>query len=492
MGRNRLAELVTPEKTLTYFIQRAREDVHFFANFVFGYMNADIHREWHALAEKHDRLILHAPIDHGKTEQMAIVRVLWLIGRNPNIRIAICSSTLDPQALKIVSQIKRVIEESEFYHMVFPHIKPGKPWLSDRITVQRKSLSKDATVQACGIGGSILGSRLDLVIVDDGVSSDNTWSARQREKTLEYIQSDLLSRIVDGGRFIAIGTAWHRDDALFVLGRRQRFKHVLYKAVMPGKKLLWPKRNPDDKFGWSLKRVAQKRSELGEASFQRQIMNEPRSDATAWCKEAWIEKCVDRDLMPGMRADPQRYWVVTGVDPAVGKRSSKDRTCLFTIAVHRETRQRVVLDVRSGNWTGPEILAQIEEVHRSFGSTVYLEDNSAQDYLRQFLIGGDPAFPIHAHHTSINKADENTGIVSVFTELERGAWRFFDPEQWEELGAWVSECLEYHPRDHTGDRLMASWIAREGARALEKESVPIAVSPMWVDRDGVWHGGSNR
>ena len=29
---------------------------------------------------------------------------------------------------------------------------------------------------------------------------------------------------------------------------------------------------------------------------------------------------------------------------------------------------------------------------------------------------------------------------------------------------WVDEILYYDPVSHTGDRLMASWIAREGAR----------------------------
>ncbi len=33
-----------------------------------------------------------------------------------------------------------------------------------------------------------------------------------------------------------------------------------------------------------------------------------------------------------------------------------------------------------------------------------------------------------------------------------------------EVDAWVNEMLYYDPRSHTGDRLMASWFAREAAR----------------------------
>jgi hypothetical protein len=33
-----------------------------------------------------------------------------------------------------------------------------------------------------------------------------------------------------------------------------------------------------------------------------------------------------------------------------------------------------------------------------------------------------------------------------------------------EILDWISELLFFDPREHTGDRVMASWFAREGAR----------------------------
>ena len=37
-----------------------------------------------------------------------------------------------------------------------------------------------------------------------------------------------------------------------------------------------------------------------------------------------------------------------------------------------------------------------------------------------------------------------------------------------EVLAWIQEMLYYDPEAHTGDRLMASWFAREAARGFER------------------------
>ena len=56
----------------------------------------------------------------------------------------------------------------------------------------------------------------------------------------------------------------------------------------------------------------------------------------------------------------------------------------------------------------------------------------------------------------------------MFTEMKNGAWVFpcdasgKCPTEFEKL---FDECMYYQPPPaHTGDRLMAMWIAREGSR----------------------------
>jgi hypothetical protein len=64
--------------------------------------------------------------------------------------------------------------------------------------------------------------------------------------------------------------------------------------------------------------------------------------------------------------------------------------------------------------------------------------------------------------TGKNKPDPRYGVSSLATELEAGQWVLSPDEP--ELVAWKAECMNYSPGTHTGDRLMASWFAREGSR----------------------------
>jgi hypothetical protein len=83
----------------------------------------------------------------------------------------------------------------------------------------------------------------------------------------------------------------------------------------------------------------------------------------------------------------------------------------------------------------------------------------------------DVAVPIRAHTTGVNKHQRIHGVAGVFLELENGAWLIpTDPETNRcppMVQEWIEEILDYKPPPaHTGDGLMASWLARAEARAM--------------------------
>jgi hypothetical protein len=126
-----------------------------------------------------------------------------------------------------------------------------------------------------------------------------------------------------------------------------------------------------------------------------------------------------------------------------------------------------VLDVRSGRWTGPRILEELIDVYRRFGSIIMVESNAAQDYLAQFA-SELVALPLKKHYTGVNKRDWQWGIESLGTEFQQGKWIIPCDQNMvpnEEVASWLREATSYVPTEHTGDRLMASWISREAARS---------------------------
>lgn len=460
-------------------LQMAREDPNEFIEYVLRdeatnepVKQAPIHEKMQATLNENDRCIIWAHIEAAKTSNVSIGRVLFEIGKNPNIRIGILSNTMR-QSQKILRSISQYIERPGPIHEVFPKLQPGPRWNATSITVDRDSTSKDPTVQALGAGvGSVLGARLDLVVIDDVLTIDNTRTEQQRTNLREWYTSNIAGRLVKNGRIWVVGTAFHPDDLLHWLAKNPQFKWVRFPVIDEFNRISWPER-------WPLERIKAKELEVGPHEAARQLYCRALDDSEARFKREWIEVCLKRGMGKkqayALQKLPPGYKTVTGVDLGVSKKASSDLTVLFTIIVH-PNGDKEVLSIESGRWTGPDILERIVDTQRRFESTIIVENNQAQQFIVDFVKASNIALPIMSFTTGKNKHDVNYGVESMATELSKGQWIIpsvdgLTPAS-KEISAWISELLFYSPASHTGDRLMASWIAREGAR-LRKNVVSV-------------------
>lgn len=170
-------------------------------------------------------------------------------------------------------------------------------------------------------------------------------------------------------------------------------------------------------------------------------------------------------MLNALATIPPGCAVYTGVDLAIQQHSGADLTVFFTILVHPDGT-REVLNIESGRLAGPEIVQKIQQIHHRYQGIVYVENNAAQDFIVQFTRYGS-AVPVKPFTTGRNKAHPEFGVEGLAAEMAAGKWIIpsgggrLHPE----VDAWINELLYYDPRSHTGDRLMASWFAREAARA---------------------------
>jgi hypothetical protein len=157
--------------------------------------------------------------------------------------------------------------------------------------------------------------------------------------------------------------------------------------------------------------------------------------------------------------------VFTGVDLGVQRKDSNDETSLFTIKLEAGGLRRV-LRIESGRWTGPEILHRVEQTFLAFGSIFIVENNAAQQYIIDFTKESELVIPVIPFTTGRNKAHPEFGVESVGAEMANGKWLIpnTNGRTDDEVSEWITELLFYDPREHVGDRVMASWFAREGAR----------------------------
>lgn len=440
-----------------------------------------LHREWQKFLDENPWAVLVAPVEHGKTTQL-IARVLFEMGRNPNIRIGWISDS-EEQALTVVGQIRRYIEESDRLHEVFPKLvrssRVGHIWNKHALEIERSPFIRNPTLRAYGSGTKIAGARLDIVICDDILNLENTLTLEACQKTIHWFDVMVLTRAQDDpetgkrAKLWIVGTPFTDNDILHELPKRQSFVSRVFSCVQ----------NPDDAPNewrptwpqvWPLARLLTRLGGMLPSAFARKFLCRVVNDITSRFPEWTIKVAFEQGkglsfqtrrplIYPGPRA--LRCW--TGVDLGVGEKEGDDLTALVTVAL-RDNKQRQIIDITSGHWTAPEIMDRIEEIYYRFESRIIVESVAAQRWLLQF-VRKDKKIPVEPYNTTQqSKWDETFGIESLAVELRQKLWVFpsgetgeqYPPEMW----ALRSEMMAYRPKAHTGDRLMAMWFAREGMR----------------------------
>jgi hypothetical protein len=463
-------------ETLAVLAEAARKDPAVFLQYVMRDEEtgrpitlAPFHVEWQDLFTQHKRVVLWSATELGKTSALSIGRVLWEIGTNPNIRIVIISDTAD-RAKKIVKTIKNYIERSPEYRTVFPHVLPDKDkttglWKDSAFHIKRTTVSKDPTVQAIGFEGALLGARADLIVIDDYLTPETTYSQHMRDKGHTWLKSVVEGRKTARSRFWFIGNAWHRDDAMHRYAKERNTYSKKYAVRDSDGHSVWPS-------VWPEARIDEEIQNRGPIESRRSMFCDPASDADRRFKEAYITRALQVgdgiQMSFSLSFVPKGWVVVTGVDLAVSKKDAADWTALVTVAIDPKDQHQLV-DITAAKLSGPEIVEKIIEIQRRYHSMVWVESNAAQRYIKQF-VDAKRSLPVRSFNTGKNKHDPAFGIESLAVEFSNGKWALpndggtLDGTIPDEVKKLIEEMLSYDPMSHTGDRLMATWIAREGAR----------------------------
>lgn len=484
------------ELTQREVIERARSDVNFFIEYVFpGLKQWPFHRRIQELANEHQYLNLWAPVEHGKTFQLSMARPLWLIGNNHGHSIAIVSNAID-HPVRCLSVLREQMETNERLQEVFPTMKL-KQNTQTEITLERGITTKrDATLVAFGIGGSIVGRRWTGLIMDDILDFDATWTHEQRQKLWKVLESTVFNRVLQNGFIHSISTPWHVEDATHRLAKLKRFTTRRFdgwtglmhdaqgRVIETFEGGLWPAKYQDpetgDEYGFTRERLVEKREGMTEMEFNRQYRCIASSGTLAIFKPKHIEACKElgRGLALGRESEVDDY-IVTGVDLAIKKADSADKTVFLTGCIREGKKE--ILDIKAGNWELPTIAQVVLDTVRTYKSHYgfCVESNAAQTYMIQALQNRDimrslgatdqelERIRIFPHYTGPKKYDPVTGIRGMAVDFEQGRIKLpcdndLVPE--EEISELITGLLAFDPMAHTSDHVMALWLFTEHVR----------------------------
>jgi hypothetical protein len=182
------------------------------------------------------KLLIIAPPESAKTTWILSAFTGAYVGCYPERSVIIASSS-GPIAEKRSISLRNAVF-TRAWQATYPTLRPvqGLPWKATQWSLAPHGIPHPGrlhpSLSAYGTGGSVVGSRADLIVADDILDSNNTNTAYQREFISHWFHTTLYSRLKSRtGRIVVIGTAWHSDD-LYARMRREGNWTVLHVRLL--------------------------------------------------------------------------------------------------------------------------------------------------------------------------------------------------------------------------------------------------------------------
>lgn len=461
-----------------------------------------------------DLVMVNMPPEHAKTTSITINYVVYRICMDPNIRVILVSKTAE-MAKKMLYAIKTRLTHPRYEAMIEAYAplggfdKDSEAWNQTMIYVSdnaRDSGEKDPTVQALGIRGHIYGARADLIILDDTVDLTN---AHEFEKQIDWLQSEVISRISASGSMLVVGTRLASKD----LYRELRDEHRYPDEASPWSYLsmpavlefndreedwvtLWPRSNqPEpgskaeaqeaDENGlypkWDGPRLSKKRRRVSPRAWAMVYQQQQVSEDAIFSPEA-VKAAINGNRMAGPIPKGmvgQRLngmdglIIVAGLDPA-----TSGHTAAVVMGLDIQTQKRYLLDVYNKAGITPEAMRDmIKDFTMKYRISEWrIERNGFQGFLvhdrelNEFCSSRGTI--IRPHFTGQNKHDTDFGVASMTSlfnnwqnknqliELPSTHGQESCKQLVEQLVTWAPDA----PKTQKTDIVMAMWFAELACR----------------------------
>jgi predicted phage terminase large subunit-like protein len=363
--------------------QTSSEDILMMAG-ILGFDVAPVHKRMAAAAGR-ERSLLLAPRGFGKSTLLTVVRCIFEIIRNPDIRILLASNT-QAQAEAFAGEIRSHIERSPMFRKLYGDLA-GKKWTSREMTVgRRRKIAKEPTIFAVGVGGALVSRHFDLIICDDIVDEENSRTETQREKLRTWFYKVMLPCLEPDGRIGIVGTRYHYRDLyghLIETGFAEASiaetggaeidpadsaktlpgePVTIIRAIDAEGKSPWPEK-------FSVGRLERIRREAGTVIFNAQYQNDTSAMKGAVFKDRWLRY---------YDAIPKKLRIFQGVDLSIAQHSRADYFAIVTIGVD-EPGNIYVLDCYQARLSFRQQTAAIVERFRRYDPIkVAIESNAYQ------------------------------------------------------------------------------------------------------------------
>lgn len=278
-----------------------------------------------------DRLATAIAPRFGKSLLLSLYFPAWFMGNFPEQKLIISSHTAD-LAVDFGKKVRNLIDDQN-YKLVFPEVSLA----ADSKSAGRWNTNKGGEFFAVGVGGAVAGRGADLLIIDDPFSEQDVLAGNYDvfDKVYEWYAYGARTRLMPGGRVVALHTRWAKND---LIGRlldesaknpeSDQWDYIEFPAILnehtDNEKSLWPEQ-------WSLESLRRTRASMPTFQWQAQYQQAPTGQQGALIKTDWWRRWKESD-------PPECDYVIMTLDAAQEVNKRSDFTALATWGVfYRDT-----------------------------------------------------------------------------------------------------------------------------------------------------------
>ncbi len=431
------------------------------------FLISEHHEEWNELVSEYDRLCILAARDHGKTFFFDFAYPIWKVLTQPHGNGFIFSST-QPQASRILDDIKAEIEGNPRLSYLVPGRKAGTKWSATSI-----QLTNGHRIYARGFGTRVRGAHPHWIIVDDGLNDETAYSETVRKKQIEYFYTAITNMIRPGGQIVVVGTPFAQNDLYADLKENPEYEFRRYPALQGKDEVpLWPER-------YSKERLLKRRSEIGVVRFTREFGCLPVADDMSLFPLHLFKGDPTEQMMIKLGM-PKNFWekagvqIFMGADFAMSSSVQADYTVVWVMGVDKAGNRWIIDIHRAKGMPYQEQLSLINTLGRKYDpGLIFLEANQMQRIFGDELIRKTD-LPIKKFTTTAqNKNALDKGVPSLRVLLENKKVRIprGDAHSVEVTDIWINEMRAFTWNDGKlqgvgthDDCPMAFWICDQAIR----------------------------
>ena len=167
------------------------------------------------------KLMITMPPQHGKSEGATRRLPAFVLGQDPDKRIAIVSYNAT-KARKFNRELQRIMDDDRYYELFPQTLLAGQASYHEQSKRSRnyarnadecEMVGYQGSFKTIGVGGSLTGEPVDMLIMDDLYKdAASAWSPVIRQNVADWYDTVASTRLHNDSQQLMVFTRWHMED----------------------------------------------------------------------------------------------------------------------------------------------------------------------------------------------------------------------------------------------------------------------------------------